>query len=340
VDSALSDARKRVEQHQLDRDVRLRMREAIDELKHRLRPSEGMEADGARALAAFVAVDGSMGIELLRLPAPVSNSVALDRGAHVEPLIPMALAERWCIALVNRQSARFFLGDEFAVEETGHLVDDVHGWHDQGGWSQRRYQASIEEDVGHHLDRVARALLVAQKQRDLFDRLLLGTPPELRGAAETSLHPDTHRVLGGWVDVDQSSATPETVRLAAVEAIERERDEHRTEALDRLQAGVATEGGHGVHDLEALLLPLYERRVAQVLLDREVHRPGARCPRCGLLGLDPDAPCPVDGAPMDAVEDIVEAGIALAYQQDAEVLLFYREPRLQALGGAGAVLRF
>jgi peptide subunit release factor 1 (eRF1) len=130
------------------------------------------------------------------------------------------------------------------------------------------------------------------------------------------------------------------VRLAAAQAIERERDEHRAEALDRLQAGVATDGGHGVHGLDAILLPLYERRVAQLLLERDLHRPGARCPRCGLLGLDRGAPCPADGAPMEPVEDVVEACIALAYQQDAEILVFAREPRLQALGGAGGVLRF
>jgi peptide chain release factor subunit 1 len=340
VDSALSDARRAVEEHRLDHDTRVRMREALGELAHRLRPSEGMEADGARALAAFVAVDGSADIELLRLPAPVRNHVALDLGAHVEPLVPMAATQRWCIALVNRRSARFFVGDEFAVEETGKLEDDVHGSHDQGGWSQRRYQSSIEEDVSHHLDRVARALHVEQTQRDRFDRLLLGAPQELHGGLEGSLHPDTRAVLGGWVEVDQSAAGTEEVRLAAAAAIEGERDAHRREALDRLQAGIAVDGGHGVHGLDAVLLPLYERRVEVLLLLDDLHRPGARCPRCGMLGLDAGAPCPVDDTAMEPVEDVVEAGIGLAYQQDAEVMVLHLEPRLQALGGIGAVLRF
>jgi peptide chain release factor subunit 1 len=340
VDSVLSDARRAVDDRHLAHEARVRLREALGELERRLRPSVGMQAEGARGLAAFVSVDGDSGIELLRLPAPVRTQVTLDRAAHVEPLIAMADADRWCVALVNRQTARFHLGDEWALEQTGELDDDVHGQHQQGGWSQRRYEGSIDEEVSHHLDRVARALHVAQGQRDLYDRLLLGAPRELRGALEASLHPETRAVLAGWVDVDQSAAGIEEVRRAAATAIEAARAGHRRSALDRLQAGVGSDGGHGAHGLADVLKALHERRVAVLLLHDGLHEPGGRCPQCGLVALDATSPCPADGSALEPVADAVEAGIALAYQQDAEVLVLSEEPRLQTLGGAGAVLRF
>jgi peptide chain release factor subunit 1 len=340
VDSVLADARRAVEDRELGHDARAALREALGELERRLRPSAGMQADGARGLAAFAGVDGSDEIELLRLPAPVPTQVAVDRGAHVEPLIAMVAPDRWCVALVNRQTARFHLGDEWALEQTGALDDDVHGRHQQGGWSQRNYEGSIEEEVAHHLDRVARALHVAHVQRGLFGRLLVGAPKELRGALEAALHPDTRAVLAGWVDVDQSAAGADAVRQAAAAAIAAHRAARRRAALDRLQAGVGSDGGHGVHGLPGVLQALHERRVEVLLLHEGVHRPGGRCPRCGLVSLDAGAPCPADGSALEPVADAVEAGIALAYQQDAEVLVLSEEPRLQTLGGAGAVLRF
>ena len=45
-----------------------------------------------------------------------------------------------------------------ALHEVISFGDDVHGRHDQGGWSQARYQRSVQEDVGHHLRHVARVL--------------------------------------------------------------------------------------------------------------------------------------------------------------------------------------
>ena len=40
---------------------------------------------------------------------------------------------------------------ELAVREVASIVDDVHRWHDQGGWSQARYQRGIDKEVADHL---------------------------------------------------------------------------------------------------------------------------------------------------------------------------------------------
>jgi peptide subunit release factor 1 (eRF1) len=338
VDSALHEARRCLEERDLDHAARTDLRGALDELAGRLRPSNGMTADGARALAAF-AIAGNGGVEILRLPAPVRTHVVVDRTAHVEPLVGLAVRERWCVALVTRDTARFHLGDEHDLRQTGAIDDDVHGRHDQGGWSQRNYEESIEQEVLHHIDRTARALQVALLERDLFDRLILGGPRELRGVIEARLHPAVAERLAGWVEVDLSAASVDDVRAAAGEVIAGYRRRHENEVLDRLQAGVGAGGGRGVHGLGEVLRALHERRVESLLVHEGVQASGGRCPACGLLDQEAST-CPADGTPMDSHADVVEAAVAAALEQDAEVLVLGEEPRLQTLGGIGAVLRF
>src|SRR5256885_9916650 len=48
--------------------------------------------------------------------------------------------------------------------------DEVHGQHDQGGWSQARYQRSVEKEVHDHLKRTAEVAF-RRFQRLPFDRL-------------------------------------------------------------------------------------------------------------------------------------------------------------------------
>ena len=112
----------------------------------------------------------------------------LDRSPYLEPLVAEAHEERWCVLLANRRNARFFVGDGGGLEETDRVEDDVHSQHDQGGWSQARYQRGVEKEKDDHLVHVAEVAFGAYKERG-FDRLLVGAPDELVGDLEQKLHP-------------------------------------------------------------------------------------------------------------------------------------------------------
>ena len=49
------------------------------------------------------------------------------------------------VLLINRQVARILAGGADGMREVISFVDDVHRWHDQGGWSQSRFQRGIAE---------------------------------------------------------------------------------------------------------------------------------------------------------------------------------------------------
>ena len=110
--------------------------------------------NGTRAVAVYACKPADL-LEVVRITCPVESAVALDRSPYLEPLVAEAHEERWCVLLANRRNARFFVGDGGGPEETDRVEDDVHSQHDQGGWSQARYQRGVEKEKDDHLVYVA-----------------------------------------------------------------------------------------------------------------------------------------------------------------------------------------
>jgi len=336
VDALLTEARRAVEASALDHDARARMRDALTEIAGRLEPT-AIPVEGARGLAIF-APGPAAPVELLRLPEPIANQVVLDVSAHVEPLVRLADRTRWCVALVDRSRAAFHLGSEDGMSLSGTLDDEVHGQHRQGGWSYGRYQRSIENEVGAHLDHVAEALRIALRE-GRYDCLVLAGQPPIRKELEGRLDNDVSERLAGWVSLDLSAADPEAVRTALRPIATEARRDREREVLQRLAQGVGTPGGRGVAGLRTTLGALSERRVETLVVDPQLASPGSRCPACGLLGLHL-AQCPADGTEMEQLDNVIEAAVALAYEQAADVLLPAPAAELTAVEGIGAVTRF
>jgi peptide chain release factor subunit 1 len=336
VDALMHEARRCVENGNLEHDARVRLREALKEIEGRL-VATAIPVEGARGLAIFTPGPDAA-IQLLRLPAPIPNKVVLDRSAHVEPLLRLADRGRWCVALVDRSTAAFHLGNEDGMPLSGSLDDEVHGQHKQGGWSQPRYERSIENDVAVHFDHVADALATALRE-GRYDRLILAGQQPIRREVEAKLDKAVLDKLAGWIDLDLSAADPGVVRAAAEPVIVKARREHEHEVLARLSQGVGTPGGHGVAGLRTTLGALSERRVEVLVVDPTLESPGARCPSCGLLGLHMSE-CPADGTEMEQLPNVIEAAVALAYEQAAEVVLPAPAAELTAVDGIGAVTRF
>src|SRR5205085_7637630 len=125
--------------------------------------------------------------EVIRLPRPIETRAVIDDSPLIEPLAELGGSGSWLVMLVNRQIGRMFLGDRERLDEVDVIVDNVHGQHKQGGWSQARYQRSVDEEVQDHLRNVADAAFVRFK-REPFDHRLLGGPQAPLSAFEAKLH--------------------------------------------------------------------------------------------------------------------------------------------------------
>ena len=139
--------------------------------------------------------------EALKLPRPVPSRVAIGRSPLVGPLARLERRERWCVALVSRRDARIFRGSPDGLREIEQIHDVVFGQHDQGGWSQARYQRGIEKEKDDHLKHTAEALMEHFKRRP-FQRLIVGGPREVVADFESKLHGYLAERLAGRIDVD------------------------------------------------------------------------------------------------------------------------------------------
>lgn len=92
----------------------------------------------------------------------------LNRQFNLEPLKKNLEYDR--IIVLNTHAGETFIGiaeaDTFLEHEV--VRSSVMGKHKQGGWSQKRFQALVEEDIKHHADKV-RALLepMIAKHKDI-----------------------------------------------------------------------------------------------------------------------------------------------------------------------------
>lgn len=308
ITSVCDEAGKLVEQRrdELDHASLIGLREDIARIRRSF-DAQTMGAGGARGIAVF-ACGPSDFFEVLRLPHPVDTRITIGESADVTPLAAGSDRERWAVVLISTRNGRVFTGDEEHMEETRSVYDEVHGQHRQGGWSQRRYQAGIDEDRHTHLCHVSDELLALLRQRP-FDRLLVGGPEPLPDEFEGVMHPYLAERLAGRIQIDVDTATPAAVLQAAAPVFAQHRAAHERDALGRFKASLGRGDGRAAAGREEVEDALVQRRVEILLLE----------PRA------------------DGVEDLVEQAI----DGSAEVLIVDDEtPDLGPHGGVGAVLRF
>jgi peptide chain release factor subunit 1 len=337
VRALLDDASRRIRADDgLSHDVRKQLDADVERLEAWFR-NRKFAADGARGLAVFAA--GEEMFEVLRLPWPVESAVHINSRPAIEPLAELATPGRWCVVLVNKREARVLRGGRDVLDEVERLTSDVHGRHMQGGWSQARYQRSVQKDVDDHLRSAADGLMRRFRRRP-FDWLAVGGPRETTARFAELVHPYLRERLAGNFECDVENTNADEV-LEAVEPLMREHDERREgEALARLEQG-AGQGEGAARGLEPTLAALNERRVETLLFERGFSAEGVVCTQCGWVGPPGEARCPADESEVERRDNVVEDAVELAIRQSADVVALDPEPpRLDEHGGIAAVLRF
>ncbi|HEX4806218.1 MAG TPA: Vms1/Ankzf1 family peptidyl-tRNA hydrolase [Conexibacter sp.] len=306
IGSLLDEADRRTRENGIGHEAHQALREDVARVREFLR-SDDFSAKGAHAIAIFACAPAGV-FETLRLPDAVAPAVVVQDAPWIDPLVGRTRRRR-CIALVSRRSLRVLLdGPSGRLREVAELTDDVHGRHEQGGWSQARYQRSIEQDVRAHLERAATTLFELHR-RAPFDLLAIGAAQELWPELERTLHPYLRERTLGRFDAEVEHASCEEALAAARPLFDADERRHVDELIARVQAGVGG-GQRAVAGWEDVMRALEERRVEALLYD---------------AGFSADG---------------FETAIADALLQAAEVLPLHDRPELGPLGGVAAVLRF
>jgi peptide subunit release factor 1 (eRF1) len=328
INSVLDEADRKARDHEPEvrKDVE-RARELMAEF----------DFQGAHGAAVFVC--GACDLEeTLKLPRAVQNMAVIDTAPYIEPLVESQPGGQYAVVLVNRRVGRIFRGTRDRLDQVAYIEDEVHSRHDQGGWSQARFQRGVDKEAYDHLKHVVDELL-KRYNRTQFDALWVAAPEGVWPDFEERLHPYLKERLAGKIDLDVENTTPEDVYRAASQAIAERERQLEEETLDRLVAA-RNSGGRGVSGLEQTLEALNEQRVEVLLLEENFDAAGVCCPQCGWLGPPGIAECPADGTATEERDDITDLAVRRAITQSARVVIVRDDERLEPLGSIGAVLRF
>lgn len=327
VNSVLDDAERQARTHGLA------ARADVERLRDVF---QDFDFQGAHAVVAFVSGDDML--ETIKLPRAIPSCVVIDDAPYIEPLVDAQAEGEYAVVLVSRQAGRIFRGGRDRLDEVADVRDEVHRRHDQGGWSQARYQRSVDKEAYDHLKHVVEELLKRFNRRK-FDALFVAAPEGVWQDFDERLHPYLKERLAGRFEIDVENSTPEDVQEAAEDVIARYERKLETEALDRLVAA-RNSGGRGVSGLEETLDALNQQRVEALLLQENFDAAGVCCPQCGWLGAPGSTSCPADGTETAEREDVTDLAVRRAITQSARVVVVRDDDRLEPIGSIAALLRF
>jgi len=353
----------RVDKERIDDDYTIRLknllREAADTLDDRFNPQQRKavledlerireffrdEGDRfGRGVAVFAASQAGIW-QVHELPRDVESQIAIGFEAHVAPLIKiLEQLEPFVTCLIARDSARLFYGRLGKFEELQQIVDEeVPGQHDQGGWSQARYERHIDEHARAHFKRVADELFHIFEEQP-YRWLILGGPDEVVAAFLEQLHPYVRERHAGTVRVLMEANINE-VHEESCEIIRRWILDEKLRAIEMLRNEVLS-GDRGVAGLEPTLMALQQGQILTLLVDDSYQAPGAVCLNCRSVQREGGTgqQCVFCGGPLQALDNVVPEIVTGAFRQGAN-LLFLTQPETQEpmrdLGRIGALLRF
>ena len=194
--------------------------------------------------------------------------------------------------MAGREQGRILQLRDGHLEEVADLTEEQPRRHDQGGWSQSRYQRHIDElaadhfrDLAHELDRRLRA----SGQLDV----VVVAPDDARAELASHFTQEVERALAGWAHAEAHASEAEL--LEHVRPLLDERRAARESALlERWREGSAH--GRSATGWDATLGAINESRVETLL--RSARRPprGAPLPLLRLpLGVGGDVSDRRDG---------------------------------------------
>ena len=337
LNALLDEAAKaeRADANDLGRDARQGLRADLDRIR-RYFDSE-FDRSGAGGVAVFCA-----GLDGLWAPIPatepVPDGVHVDRTLHLAPLVPLVgRGEGALVVFATREQGRFYRMRAGRLHEVTDLSDEQPGRHDQGGWSQARFQRHIDKLVSDHLREVADEIdrRIRRASGDL--EVVIVSPEETRGELAGVLSREVQAALVGWSQGEAhatASDLEELVRPLLDEArakAERELAERWREAAGR--NGRATAGWAATLDAAS------DARVETLLVAGGADREAWRCPSCGRASASPGE-CPLDGTALEPMARGLEAAVGLTLQHGGTVCVLESAADLGPAEGIGALLRF
>jgi peptide chain release factor subunit 1 len=297
---------------------------------------DDFERDRSQGVAVFAAgLDNFW--STLSLPEPVPDIVKVGRELHLVPLVPVvARADGTIVAVVGREQGQLFRLRAGRLEEIAEHFDEQPGQHDQGGWSQSRYQRHIEKLVQEHLKGVAEEL-DRSRRRLHSPKIVLVCSEEMRSEFMDELPEAAREALVGWTHAEAHAGPAELLDAITPVLVEAEAKQE-AEAIERWREEAGRKG-RAASGWEETLEAASDGRVDLLLFQEGSDRPAFRCPACGRAAAAEGA-CPLDGTRLEPVDAGVDLAVHQTLAHGGAVWAIRHHEDLAPVGGIGALLRY
>jgi len=244
-----------------------------------------------------------------------------------------------CVAMVDRQRARFFDLRLDDLREQGGMVHFLprtatsYGYH---GYDAGHAERHVAEEALQHFKAVAERLRT-DLEKGNWERLIVGCHDVNWPEFETHLHPYVKQRLIGRFSADVASVSDEEIRDRANALLKQWIDDRAatrvSEALD-----LAKGNGRGVAGLRRVLQALETGEVQSIFLGENYSARAVECPHCGHLDAHLVPACLACGHTTRELTDVCDAIIPIAIRRNIELFYLRDYEELDRAGNIAALL--
>jgi peptide chain release factor subunit 1 len=298
--------------------------------------NEEFERDGSHGYAVFCA-----GLDNLWQTVPLSERVPDDvkvgRDLYLAPLVPLVgRGDGAVVAVVSREQGRLYRLRAGRLEEVADLFEEQPRRHDQGGWSQSRFQRHADELARDHLKDVGDEL--ERKLRQLrFPSVVVICPEETKSEFADVLTSDARGAIVGWTTA-AAHAGPAELYGVALPVLDEWRQRRETQTVERWKEA-AGRNGRAASGWEETLEAASDARVECLLYEEGTEHSAYACAACGRVSLS-GGRCPLDGTEMEQRDEGLDLAVHQVLVHGGQVLALGHRQDLAPVGGIGALLRF
>jgi peptide chain release factor subunit 1 len=294
------------------------------------------DREGTRGLALFCAgLDNFW--HPLPLAHPISDRISVGREFYLAPLVALVgRGDGALVAFVSRERGDVYRLQAGRLVEIAQQFDETPGRHDQGGWSQARYQRHIEKLAGDHFRNVAE-VLDRQVRRLQSPRIVVVASEENRADFEDAVSNEVRNAIVGWSQAEAHAGASELLEVARP-LLEEWHARQEQEAAARWQEETGR-GGRASAGWAATLEAASDGRVELLLFQERADRPAWQCPQCSRVSAEAGN-CPLDGTQMERRENGLNLAVHQTLAHGGRVLALRHLQELDPGEGIGALLRY
>jgi peptide chain release factor subunit 1 len=296
----------------------------------------------ARGKAVFACSSQNFWREYELPPHLGATQIYLQSRFQLRPLAALLGAQpALCVAIVDRQRARFFDLRLDVLRERQAMVHMLsrnasnYGYKGyEGGHAERR----VAEESLQHFKAIAERLL-SEFEKGLWERLIVGCQEANWPEFESHLHPYVKERVIGRFSEDVASVSNEEIRSRADIVLNRWIEDQGSsrvaQAIDFAKAK-----GRGVTGLKRVLQALEGGEVQTIFFGENYSSPAVECLHCGHLDAHLVSSCAACAHPTHELSNVCDAIIPIAIRRDIELFILKDHEDLDRAGNIAALLRF